>query len=286
MAAGLASRYGGGKQVEGMGPHGEILLEYSVMDAIRAGFTKVIFIIKREMLERLKTQCGDRFSHQIEVCYAFQEFSSVPCRVPEGRVKPYGTVHAALCAKPFISEPFAVINADDYYGVESFAQMFAFLTESAAPGKAAMMGYRLRNTVSRHGTVTRGLCRVEGDRLTVIREAKKIKVMQDGTIADVWDESHPKILPPDASVSMNFWGFDPSILQDMEDSFVKFLNGDHPDPLTCEYLLPVYIGECLARGTLSVRVIPTAAKWFGVTYKEDKPAVAEELKKLHEAGLY
>ena len=286
MAAGMASRYGGGKQIEGMGPHGEILLEYSVMDAIRAGFTKVVFIIKREMLDRLKALCGDRFAKQIEVFYAFQDFSSVPGQVPEARVKPFGTVHAVLCARPFIAEPFAVINADDYYGVESFAQMYDFLTHSAAPGRAAMMGYQLRNTVSRHGTVTRGLCQVEDGRLTGVREVKKVKLFDDGAIADVTDEALPRILSPDASVSMNFWGFDPSILDDMGEAFARFVGGIQSGDLTAEYLLPVYVDEQLRAGCLSVQVIPTAAIWFGVTYKEDKPAVAEALKTLHAQGLY
>ena len=159
MAAGRASRYGGNKQIEGMGPHGEILMEYSIYDAIRAGFTKVVFVIKPEMQERMQEICGDRIARQIDVRYAHQDFSSIPpvYTVPAERVKPFGTVHAVLCALEHIDEPFAVINADDYYGVESFAQMYAFLTTRCSAGRAAMMGYQLKNTVSKNGTVTRGI---------------------------------------------------------------------------------------------------------------------------------
>lgn len=288
MAAGMASRYGGNKQIEGMGPNGEILMEYSICDAIRAGFTKVIFIIKPEMLERMKALCGDRLEKQIEVCYAFQDFSSIPeCyRVPEERVKPFGTVHAVLCARPFVQEPFAVINADDYYGVESFAQMYGFLTGMADEGQAAMMGYCLKNTVSKNGTVTRGICRVEDGVLTGVREVKKIRQMENGRIVNETDESAPELLDPEASVSMNFWGFSQNVFESMDAAFRTFLGGIQEGDLTAEYLLPVMVDQLIHAGALTVNVLPTAAIWFGVTYKEDRPAVAAALKELHDAGIY
>ena len=285
MAAGMASRYGGNKQIEGMGPHGEILMEYSIFDAIRAGFTKVVFVIKPEMLGRMKEICGDRLSRRIEVEYAFQDFSSIPSfyPIPEGRVKPFGTVHAVLCALDHIQEPFAVINADDYYGVESFSQMYEFLTLHSAPGQAAMMGYQLRNTVSSHGTVTRGVCRVSDDRLTGVREIKKIRLRPDGVIVD---EDHGEVLPPDASVSMNFWGFSHEIAAPMRAAFENFLHRVSADDLTVEYLLPVFVDQMIQSKQLSISVLPTPAIWFGVTYKEDRPHVVAALAELHARGVY
>ena len=287
MAAGMASRYGGNKQIEGMGPNGEILMEYSIRDAIRAGFTKVVFIIKREMLDRMKEICGDRFSKEIEVCYAFQDYDSIPASyaVPAERIKPFGTVHAVLCAKDCIDEPFAVINADDYYGVESFAQMYGFLCGLNQPGQAAMMGYWLKNTVSRYGTVTRGLCRVQDGCLAGVREAKKIQLC-DGGIYEISDPQKPERLDPESPVSMNFWGFHRGIFDVMERAFEAFLSRIPEGDITAEYLLPVMVDELIRSGELSVNVLTTAAIWFGVTYKEDRPMVAAELKKLHEAGVY
>lgn len=285
MAAGMASRYGGNKQIEGMGPHGEILMEYSIFDAIRAGFTKVVFVIKPEMLGRMKEICGDRLSRRIEVAYAFQDFSSIPSfyPIPEGRVKPFGTVHAVLCALDHVQEPFAVINADDYYGVESFSQMYDFLTRRCAPGQAAMMGYQLRNTVSSHGTVTRGVCRVSDDRLTGVREIKKIALRPDGVIVD---EDHGEVLSPDASVSMNFWGFSHEIAAPMRAAFENFLRRVSTDDLTAEYLLPVFVDQMIQSNRLSISVLPTPAIWFGVTYKEDRPHVVSALAELHARGVY
>ena len=280
MAAGMASRYGGNKQIEGMGPNGEILMEYSIQDAINAGFTKVVFIIKREMLDVMKELCGDRFARQVEVCYAFQDFSTIPdfYTIPEGRVKPFGTVHAVLCARSCISEPFAVLNADDYYGVESFAQMYEFLTGECSPVRAAMMGYRLCNTVSKHGTVSRGICRIEDGVLTGVREAKKIRLMEDGGIFEVSHEDAPEKLDPASLVSMNFWGFHPDVFNLMQDYFEEFLRRAADDDVTCECLLPVMVDRLIRSDRLSVSVIDTPARWFGVTYKEDRPFVVAALQ--------
>ena len=287
MAAGMASRYGGSKQIEGMGPNGEILMEYSIYDAIRAGFTKVVFIIKPEMLDKMKEICGDRISKQVEVCYAFQDYTSIPdsYKIPAERVKPFGTVHAVLCAKDCIDEPFAVINADDYYGVESFAQMYRFLTGEAGEGEAAMMGYQLKNTVSKNGTVTRGICRVADGKLTGVREVKKISLQEKGRIVNL-DEGSLELLDPEASVSMNFWGFRKEIFDHMDKAFDQFLQVIPKGDITAEYLLPVFVDQMLQKRLLSVRVIPTKAIWFGVTYKEDRPGVVESLRRLHAEGIY
>lgn len=288
MAAGMASRYGGNKQIEGMGPHGEILMEYSICDAIRAGFTKIIFIIKPEMLDRMKEICGDRLAKRVEVCYAFQDFSSVPAiyEIPAQRVKPFGTVHAVLCAAPYIDSPFAVINADDYYGVESFAQMYAFLCGMKGDGQAAMMGYLLKNTVSKNGTVSRGICQIQDGALTGVREVKKIRLRPDGTIVNESADGVTELLSPEASVSMNFWGFSAGILPVLRAAFEKFLLNIPEGDLTAECLLPVFVDEQLRAGALRVEVLPTDAVWFGVTYKEDRPAVAAALRQLHESGVY
>ena len=286
MAAGMASRYGGSKQTDGMGPGGEILMEYSIRDAIRAGFTKVVFIIRKEMRDLMREICGRKFEDQIEVRYAFQDFETVPGGVPEGRVKPYGTVHAVLSARDCVNEPFAVINADDYYGVESFKQMYDYLQTIERNGAAAMMGYMLRNTVSRHGAVTRGICQVENGYLTAVREVGKVRLMDDGSIMDVTDESAPQPLDPDSPVSMNFWGFGEGVFDALEREFARFVSEIPEGDLRAEYLLPVFVDERLKAGEMEVCVLTTHASWFGVTYREDRPRVAAELKKLHDAGIY
>ena len=288
MAAGMASRYGGNKQIEGMGPNGEILLEYSIHDAVRAGFSKVVLIIKPEMRETMNRLMAVRSAGRVEIEYAYQDFASLPAfyTVPENRVKPFGTVHAALCARPFVHEPFAIINADDYYGVEPFQQMYEFLTGGCAPGHAAMMGYRLKNTVSRHGTVTRGLCRMENGLLTGVREVKGICQCDDGSIVEASAPDRMEPLDPEALVSMNFWGFPAEIFEPMQEYFEEFLRRSAPDDLLGECLLPVMVDRMIREGALDVRVLDTPAAWFGVTYKEDRPNVVRALKKLHEQGVY
>lgn len=295
MAAGMGSRYGGSKQVDGIGPNNEILMEYSIFDAIRAGFTKVVFIIKPEMLDLMKKLCGDRVSKMktkdgdgVEVCYAFQDFSSVPkfYTIPAERVKPFGTGHAVLCAREFVQEPFVVINADDYYGVDAFAAIYKELGELPKAGAAAMVGYSLRNTVSENGTVTRGVCHVTGGRLDRIVETFKLKPCADGKIHDIREDGRDPVYADDTPVSMNFWGFTPWIFEKLETYFDTFLRTLAPDNIKAECLLPGLIGELIGKGELSVSVLHSNARWFGMTYKEDKPMVAQELKKLHDAGVY
>ena len=288
MAAGLASRYGGGKQTAGMGPNGEMLMEYSVCDAIRAGFDRVIFVIRPEMLDFVKAQCGDRFAGRIDVRYAFQSYDSLPAwyRVPEGRVKPYGTVHAVLSAAEFVDGPFAVVNADDYYGVSAYGIMHGFLTARSGPGRAAMMGYRLENTVSRHGDVTRGICNVADGMLTTVEEVKQIHLRPDGAIEDLSGGEPGRRLDPRALVSMNFWGFAPEMMARFREKFGDFLRKADPGDLRAEYLLPVMVDQLVRGGELSVEVLETPDVWFGVTYREDRPLVQRALKELHERGVY
>ena len=288
MAAGMASRYGGNKQITGMGPNNEILLEYSVCDAIRAGFNKVVFIIRPDMLDAVKQICGDKLSKKIEVDYAFQDYSSLPAwyAVPEGRVKPFGTVHAVLCARSCVKEPFAVINADDYYGVDSFQKMHDFLVANAEPSKAAMVGYRLKNTVSIHGAVTRGVCKVVDGRMVDVDEVAKIRLYEDGRIADTSAGEPGRDLDPDSLVSMNFWGFQPAIFDQMQAYFEEFLKAADPADIKAECLLPVMVDCLLKRGSITVDMLETEAVWFGVTYQEDRPLVQKALLELHAKGVY
>lgn len=293
MAAGLGSRYGGNKQVDGVGPGGEILMEYSIHDAIRAGFTKVVFIIKEDIVELVDRLCGNylrtattRDGQPLEVCYAMQNYDSIPdfYEIPAQRTKPFGTTHAVLCAKDYVNEPFCVINADDYYGVDAFRAIYEELQQMPQDGRAAMVGYLLKNTVSENGTVTRGVCQTENGWLTGVKETMKIRLFPDGTIADT-ENGAMDVLDPDAVVSMNLWGFQPSIFKEFESYFHAFLR-EVGDDIKRECLLPSMIGELLEKDKLQVKVLSSADRWFGMTYHEDRQTVSEELMKLHEAGIY
>lgn len=292
MAAGLGSRYGGSKQVDGIGPHHEILMEYSIYDAIRAGFNKIVFIIKPEMEEMMHRLCGDylagktaRDGSPVEVAYAFQDFSSVPdfYHIPPERTKPFGTVHALLCAADVVHEPCCVINADDYYGIDAYRTIYEELTRLPENGKATMVGYLLKNTASLHGTVSRGVCTVEDGKLQSVREALKVQLYPDGTLRDLArDES----LAPDTVVSMNFWGFMPSIFPALREYFENFLRNEAGEDIKAECLLPVMVDQQMKAGKLEVSVLHSADKWFGMTYQQDRAVVAEELQKLHQRGDY
>ena len=292
MAAGLGSRYGGNKQTDGVGPNGEILMEYGVYDAVRAGFDKIVFIIKPDMLALMKRLCGDMAARlrtpegtPVEVCYAFQDFSSVPdfYRIPPERTKPFGTTHAVLCTREFVREPFCVINADDYYGVDAYRTIYEELQRLPPQGAATMVGYLLKNTVTKYGTVSRGVCHVRDGYLTDIHETLKIRLREDGTIGD---EDSGVLLEPDTVVSMNFWGFMPSIFPALRKYFEDFLRGLPADAVKAECLLPVMVGEELKAGRMTVSVLSSKDKWFGMTYHEDRALVAEDLQKLHAAGIY
>ena len=291
MAAGLGSRYGGSKQVDGIGPNGEILMEYSIHDALRAGFDKVVFIIKPEMQEMMDGLVGylkqkkTADGRPVEVAFVYQDFTSVPSfyRIPEERTKPFGTVHALLCAEPAVDGPFCVINADDYYGVDAYRTIYEELGKLAPSGESTMVGYLLKNTASLHGTVSRGVCKVKDGKLDSIQETLKIQLYPDGHLTDLDTNTD---LDPETVVSMNFWGFMPSIFPALRAYFEAFLRGLPDGAVKAECLLPVMVGEELKAGRIEVSVLHSKDKWFGMTYHEDRALVAEDLKALHAAGVY
>lgn len=280
LAAGIGSRFGGGiKQLEPVGPHGEIIIDYSIHDSIAAGFNKIIFIIRRDIEADFKRIIGNQIekvcaSLGVKICYVFQELSDIPIPLPEGRAKPWGTGHAILACKGLINGPFAVINADDYYGKDGFRKAAAFLQK----GQYGLVGYVLKNTLSDNGGVTRGICNVKDGRLIGIDETKNIIKTNGGAAAN------GQALPLDALVSMNFWCFPSSFMSVLENGFPLFLS-DMKDSLKDEYLLPNIVDGLLKNGT-EVSVLPTEDRWFGVTYKEDKASVVESFKKLYAEGVY
>ena len=281
MAAGLGSRYGGDKQIDGVGPHGEILMQYSIYDALEAGFDKLVFVIKPQYRELIESFCTGLEGVEIE--FVYQDFSSLPefYKLPAERVKPFGTVHAVLCAKDVINEPFAVLNADDYYGKDAFEVMHEKLVALEA-GEATMVAYRLKNTVSLNGGVTRGVCQVVDGKLAGVTETYSITVDKDGIIKD----ADAGLLDGEALVSMNMWGFGADTFDDLEREFHEFLAGLSPEEIKKEYALPTFVDNMIRAGKLSVSVLSTDAVWFGVTYKEDRVYVAGELCKMHERGYY
>ena len=292
LAAGLGSRYGGSKQVDGVGPHNEILMEYGIFDALRAGFGKVVFIIKPDMVDLMDRLCGSYLrtltaqdGSPVEVAYVFQDYTSLPAwyTVPEGRTKPYGTVHALLCARDAVQEPCCVINADDYYGPHAYEQMAQALRELPAAGQAVMVGYLLKNTASLHGTVSRGVCVVEHEQLARVQETKKIQLYPDGTLRDLEKDA---LLDDERVVSMNFWGFAPGIFPELETYFEAFLRSDAGAEQKSECLLPVMVDDLVGAAALRVTVLRSEDAWFGMTYQEDRPQVAEALRQLHASGVY
>lgn len=294
MAAGLGSRYGGNKQTEGIGPSHEMLMEYSIFDAVRAGFSKFVFVIKPDMHALIEALCGkllssckDANGNPVEVHYAIQDYTSVPTfyTVPKARVKPFGTVHAVLCAEKYVQEPFAIVNADDYYGVDAYASMFNCL-QTLKDGEAAMVSYYLKNTVSENGTVTRGVCESKDGLLESVTETFKIRPFADGTIRDTSVSEEGTVLDPNALVSMNFWGCLPSIFPAMKHYFEAFLRNIASDDIKAECLLPIMVDDMMQQEVLRVHVLSTNAVWFGITYPQDKAYVQVELKKLHDQGVY
>ena len=297
MAAGIGSRFGGGiKQLEPVGLHDEIIMDYSIHDAIAAGFNKIIFVIRKDIEADFRERIGDRIeavcsTFGVEVAYAFQDLNDIPegFRVPEGRIKPWGTCHAVLAAKEYLHEPFIVINADDYYGKEAYVQLHEWLLKDHADNAIAMAGFILKNTLSENGGVTRGICQVTDghSHVTDVRETKNIIKTADGAQAD------GIVLNPDSYVSMNMWAFpakenqDPHFVQVLKEEFVTFFQEQVPqNPEKAEYLLPTLIGRLLREKKFAVRVLETKDKWFGVTYKEDKPVVVASFKELIENGVY
>ena len=293
MAAGMGSRYGGLKQIDPVDPQENIIMDYSIYDAALAGFKKVIFVIKKENLQDFKEAIGDRVSQYIETEYVFQELSDIPegFRIPEGRVKPWGTGHAVLSCRNVVNGPFAVINADDYYGREAFRLAYDFLSGERQDGDKAhymMVGYDLMKTLTENGYVSRGICSIgQDDMLEGVVERTRI-VKKDGGAAFSEDEGKTwTMLPAETTVSMNVWGFPASFLGELEAHFSDFLEkGLRDNPLKCEMYLPFIVEELLLAGKADVKVMKTPDQWFGVTYKEDKPSVMEAFQRLKDAGVY
>jgi len=292
MAAGMGSRYGGLKQIDPVDEEGHIIMDFSMFDAKRAGFEKVIFIIKRENEADFKAAVGDRMAKYMDVSYAYQEIDNIPdgYQVPEGRVKPWGTAHAVLSCINQIDGPFAVINADDYYGQEAFRLIYDYLAshEDDEIYRYTMVGYELGNTVTDNGHVARGVCDMnEEGELKAIHERTRIEKRDDG-IAYTEDDGKTWVnVPADTTVSMNMWGFTRSILEEVEAGFPAFLDeGLKVNPMKCEYFLPAVVSDLLGEGRAAVAVLKSADKWYGVTYKEDKPVVMAAIKKMKEDGVY
>ncbi len=293
MAAGMGSRYGGLKQMDPMDEEGHLIIDYSIYDAVRAGFSEVIFIIKEENRELFEERIGKRIAGSVKVSYAFQRLDSLPegLAVPEGRVKPWGTGHAVLSAAEAVGgAPFAVINADDYYGPEAFRLSYDHLKNSRDDEKYrfAMVGYRLKNTVTENGSVARGVCEVtEGGELSGITERTRIE-KHNGGIAFTEDQGETwTYLPEETVVSMNLWGFSAGILQELKERFPAFLEKRlAEDPLKCEFFLPSVVEDLLLEDKASVRVLTTSERWYGVTYREDKAEVEAALRAKREAGVY
>lgn len=292
MAAGMGSRYGGLKQIDPVDEEGHIIMDFSMFDAKRAGFEKVIFIIKRENEADFKAAVGDRMAKYMDVSYAYQEIDNIPdgYQVPEGRVKPWGTAHAVLSCINQIDGPFAVINADDYYGQEAFRLIYDYLAshEDDERYRYTMVGYELGNTVTDNGHVARGVCDMnEEGELEAIHERTRIE-KRDGGIAYTEDDGKTWVnVPADTTVSMNMWGFTRSILEEVEAGFPAFLDeGLKANPMKCEYFLPAVVSDLLSQGKATVAVLKSGDKWYGVTYKEDKPVVMAAIKKMKEDGIY
>lgn len=286
LAAGMGSRYGGNKQIDGFGPNGETILEYSIYDAIRAGFGKVVFIVRQEILELAKEKFLPKIEGKIEVDFVLQSLTSF---VPEefqnpDRTKPYGTAHAVLCAKDVIKEPFAVINADDFYGKEAFEVIGKFLSSGVQPNLHAMVGYAIQNVLSEHGTVSRGVCSMNAsnqligmvERTAIAKENGKIIANGDGESIEI-AEGTP--------VSMNFWGFHPAVFTQIEKMWDEFLPANKEN-IKSEFFIPLVANNLIESGKGVVEVLEGGKTWFGVTYTEDKPIVIDSLKKMHDSGEY
>lgn len=292
MAAGMGSRYGGLKQIDPVDKEGHIIMDFSIYDAVRAGFKKVVFIIKKENEADFKAAIGDRMSKIVEVAYVFQDLNNLPegYSVPEGRVKPWGTGHAILSCLDEVDGPFAVINADDYYGSHAFQMAYDFLSqnEDGDTYSYMMVGYKLENTLTDNGHVARGVCVTDEEgHLVKINERTHIEKREGGAAYTEDDGKTWVEIPEGSTVSMNMWGFSTSILKELKDRFAKFLDENlEGNPLKCEYFLPFVVDELLTEKKATVKVLKSMDKWYGVTYKEDKPVVVAAIQKLKDEGLY
>jgi len=286
LAAGMASRYGSMKQVEGFGPSGETIMDYSIYDAIRSGFGKVVFIIRKEFEDNFRNAFEKKLEKRIAVEYVSQELDSFTngFHVPPERTKPWGTAHAVLCARDMVNDPFAVINADDFYGRDGFDKAFKFLKNDCKKDVYSIIGYELLKTLSEHGTVNRGVCQVDksGNLFSVV---ERLNVSRRGNVITCDDEHEPKELPLNTYVSMNFWCFSPSIFDYSEKLFKEFLAENISKPKS-EFFIPIVADRFIKDGVGIIKVIHTSAQWFGVTYRDDAPMVKESLQKLVDAGEY
>ena len=287
LAAGMGSRYGGLKQIDGVGSHGEPIIDFSIYDAKQAGFDKVVLIIRPEHEEAVRKALTDKIEKHIEVGFAYQELKNVPegIVVPEGREKPWGTTSALLSCKGVVNEPFCIINADDYYGRSAYKTMLKFLNEEITDSNYGMIGYQCKNTLTEHGSVTRGICEVEDNLLTNIQEIQKIELHDGIAVYEKDGEWIP--MSDDTLVSMNFWGFTPKIFEDCEPYFEKFLKEEtEKNPMKCELVIPTTIGDLINDKKCTIKVMSSEDEWFGVTYREDKPYVVEKLQEMKDNGVY
>ena len=283
MAAGMGSRFGGLKQIEPVGPNGEFIIDYSIYDAKRCGFDKVVFIIKEENYEIFKETIGKRVDKYIDVEYVFQKNDNVNVELPKERVKPLGTGHAILCCKDVVKENFAIINADDFYGYDAYKTISNFLKNNNDLDKYAMVGYKAINTITNNGSVKRGVCEVENGKLSKLIESS-INFDGDKLIASALESDNVFEIEKDQIVSMNMFGFTPKIFEYLEEKFDKFLNTT--DLLKSEYLIPSVVDELIKENKVTVDVLSTSSKWYGVTYKEDKELLCNEINKLIKSGEY
>jgi hypothetical protein len=287
LAAGMASRYGSMKQIDGFGPNGETIIDYSIHDAIRAGFGKVSFIIREEYVEPFKAIFEPKLAGKIETDYVFQNYDLTQYGIDKTieRAKPWGTAHAVLAARNQVKENFCVINADDYYGYDAFEKMAKFLTTEADDTHYALIGYQIDRTLSDYGSVSRGVCEVNAEgNMTEVNERTEVYFTDGGKVA-YKDTTGEHALPNDTRVSMNFWGFTPAVFQQSEPMFREFVEANEDNP-KAEFFIPLVADKLIKTGTASFKVIPTASKWFGVTYKEDKPIVQKSISELVENGTY
>lgn len=287
LAAGMGSRFGGLKQVEPVGPNGEAIIDYTIFDAIRAGFGKVVFVIRESFADAFKEKFETKLSGKIDVEYVFQELDNLPdgFTLPEGREKPWGTAHAILVARDAINEPFCAINADDFYGEKAYMVMADFLQNEVQQKTYSMIGYQLKNTLSDHGSVSRGICTVnEKNNLVKIIETTKIFKKDNAAVA-IDENGKETPLTGNENASMNFWGFHPSVFSVLERKFIQFLETEINKPKS-EMYIPSVVFEMIEDGAVEVKVLEANSPWFGVTYKEDKPIVVEKIKALIEQGVY
>lgn len=288
MAAGMGSRYGGLKQIDPVGPNGQIIMHYSIYDAWKAGFRRIVFIIKEDLLDAFRERIGNAAEKLMQVDYVFQSPDKLPegCTMPEGRTKPLGTGHAVYCVRGVVNEPFAVINADDFYGAEAFQCLYDYLKDAQDDDKYryCMVGYRVENTLTENGTVSRGICEADANGyLADIVERTAISRDANGVISD----PEAGEIAEGTLVSMNMWGFTPSFLDELESGLRTFMTEELPkNPAKGEYYLPFAVDHLIQNGQATAKVLQTSAQWYGVTYKEDKPVVVDALRRMTEAGLY